>query len=85
MTRTPGRGGHKREGRPSFCRRHLEEEERDEDAPGEERVHWADVVEHVLVVHGEAHECDEKVEPPHHLRQEGGEGGYDAVGSPANI
>ena len=44
-------------------------EERDEDAPGEEGVHRADVVEHVLVVHRAADEDDEKVEPPHHLRE----------------
>ena len=43
--------------------------ERYEDSPCEEGVHRADVVEHVLVVHGEAHEEDEKVEPPHHLRE----------------
>eukprot|EP00962_Isochrysis_galbana_P028395 scaffold8972_cov118-Isochrysis_galbana.AAC.17 len=43
----------------------------EEDAPREEGVHRRDVVEHIFVLHCDADEKDEKVEPPHHLREAG--------------
>ena len=54
--------------------------ERYEDSPCEEGVHRADVVEHVLVIHREADEDDEKIEAPHHLSEaDGGEVLFDVV------
>mmetsp|Transcript_53963 Transcript_53963/g.124231 ORF Transcript_53963/g.124231 Transcript_53963/m.124231 type:complete len:307 (-) Transcript_53963:729-1649(-) len=43
--------------------------ERDVHPPREEGVHWANVVEHVLVVHGGAHKEDKEIQTPHHLRE----------------
>ena len=37
----------------------------------EDRMHWADVVQHVAVPHDHAHDEDEEVQSPHHLAEPG--------------